>query len=59
MAKLIVSNRPSTAKKGMKLHQFIATGGKPSNFQGMEGKIQRAKTDAEICGGELKEKQAK
>lgn len=29
MAKEIKSKRPSTAKQGMKLHTFIATGGKP------------------------------
>jgi hypothetical protein len=59
MAKEIATNRPSKAKHGMKLHHFIATGGKPSAFKGMVGKVASAKTDAAQVGSELKEKKAK
>ena len=39
----------------MKLHIFIATGGKPEEFEGMEGEVQRAETDAsQVKAGEAK-----
>lgn len=47
------------AKKGMKLHHFIATGGKPSEFKGMQGEIQSAQEDEETVGIEKEEKEPK
>ena len=48
----------SKPKKG-KLHTYIATGGKPADYEGMEGEIEEVETDEEQIGAEADEKEPK